>query len=116
MRRRPVLGSRLRRRLRTMFSAGGIGLKLEWPSAKWARCPVKGGVAAAYKREISAGADPKQRERELEAELREWCAERISKVTQPRSYAFVEELPRIPSGKLAKHELRKLYGNPVAVV
>jgi methylmalonyl-CoA decarboxylase subunit alpha len=54
-----------------MFSAGGIGLKLEWPSAKWARCPVKGGVAAAYKREISAGADPKQRERELEAELRE---------------------------------------------
>ncbi|HEX7750896.1 MAG TPA: AMP-binding protein [Novosphingobium sp.] len=52
----------------------------------------------------------------LEAELREWCAERISKVTQPRSYAFVEELPRIPSGKLAKHELRKLYGNPVAVV
>ena len=52
----------------------------------------------------------------LEAELREWCADRISKVTWPRSYEFVEELPRIPSGKLAKHELRKLYGNPVAVV
>ena len=52
----------------------------------------------------------------LEAELRAWCAGRISKVTCPRSYEFVEELPRIPSGKLAKHELRKLYGNPVAVV
>ena len=52
----------------------------------------------------------------LEAELREWCAARISRVTQPRSYEFVRELPRIPSGKLAKHELRKLYGNPVAVV
>jgi long-chain acyl-CoA synthetase len=25
-------------------------------------------------------------------------------------------LPRLPSGKLAKHELRKIYGNPVAVV
>lgn len=52
----------------------------------------------------------------LEAELREWCRTRISAVTAPRSYEFVEELPRIPSGKLAKHELRKLYGNPVAVL
>ncbi len=53
---------------------------------------------------------------ELEAELRDWCRTRISPVTQPRSYEFVEDLPRIPSGKLAKHELRKLYGNPVAVI
>lgn len=52
----------------------------------------------------------------LEAELRDWCSTRISKVTMPRSYEFVEDLPRIPSGKLAKHELRKIYGNPVAVV
>ena len=51
----------------------------------------------------------------LEQDLRDWCSERISKVTWPKSYEFVEELPRIPSGKLAKHELRKLYGNPVAV-
>jgi long-chain acyl-CoA synthetase len=53
---------------------------------------------------------------ELERELREWCEGRISRVTCPRSFEFVEELPRIPSGKLAKHELRKRYGNPVAVV
>jgi len=53
---------------------------------------------------------------ELEAELRDWVSTRISKVTWPKSYEFVEELPRIPSGKLAKHELRKLYGNPVAVI
>jgi long-chain acyl-CoA synthetase len=53
---------------------------------------------------------------ELEAELRIWVGERISRVTQPRSYTFVEILPRLPSGKLAKHELRKIYGNPVAVV
>ena len=52
----------------------------------------------------------------LEAELREWCAAKISRVTQPRSYEFVADLPRLPSGKLAKHELRKIYGNPVAVV
>ena len=49
----------------------GIGLKLAWPSAEWGSLPVEGGVAAAYKREIAAAADPKQRERELEAELRE---------------------------------------------
>ena len=53
---------------------------------------------------------------DLEADLRAWLAARISKVTQPRSYEFVPELPRIPSGKLAKNELRKAYGNPVAVV
>jgi acetyl-CoA carboxylase carboxyltransferase component len=49
----------------------GIGLKLAWPSAEWGSLPVEGGVAAAYRREIAAAADPKQRERELEAELRE---------------------------------------------
>jgi long-chain acyl-CoA synthetase len=52
----------------------------------------------------------------LEAELRGWVSSRISKVTQPRSYEFVPDLPRLASGKLAKHELRKIYGNPVAVV
>ncbi len=52
---------------------------------------------------------------ELEQELRDWCRARISALTCPRSYAFVPELPRIPSGKLAKHELRKRYGSPVAI-
>ncbi len=51
-----------------------------------------------------AGAD-------LQREIDQWCRERISAVTCPRSYQFVEELPRLPSGKLAKKELRKLYGS-----
>ncbi|MFM6931951.1 MAG: AMP-binding protein [Novosphingobium sp.] len=68
-------------------------------------------VKAVVQPKVWADAGP-----ELEAELRDWCAARISAVTCPRSYDFVEELPRIPSGKLAKHELRKVYGNPVAVV
>ena len=72
-------------------------------------------VKAVVQPKVWADAGPESRAR-LEAELREWCAARISRVTQPRSYEFVEELPRIPSGKLAKHELRKIYGNPVAVV
>ncbi|MFV8816961.1 AMP-binding protein [Haliea sp. E17] len=42
--------------------------------------------------------------------LDSWCRERISAVTCPRSYQFVRELPRLPSGKLAKKELRRLFG------
>ena len=78
------------------------------------------GVAnAEYGEEVKALIQPKiwaDAGAELEGELRDWCEARISRVTCPRSYEFVEELPRIPSGKLAKHELRKIYGNPVAVV
>jgi acetyl-CoA carboxylase carboxyltransferase component len=48
----------------------GIGLKLAWPSAEWGSLPIEGGVAAAFRREISEAADPKQKELELEAELR----------------------------------------------
>ncbi len=38
-----------------------------WPSARWGSIPVEGGVAAAFRREIEAAADPDQRRRELEA-------------------------------------------------
>jgi fatty-acyl-CoA synthase len=72
-----------------------------------------------YGEEVKAIVQPKRWEDAgpaLEAELREWLATRISRVTWPRSYEFVAELPRIPSGKLAKNELRKIYGNPVAMV
>lgn len=48
----------------------GIGLKLAWPSAEWGSLPIEGGVAAAFRREIAEAADPRQKERELEAELR----------------------------------------------
>ena len=68
-------------------------------------------VKAIVQPKVWADAGP-----ELEAELRDWVRTRISKVTQPKTYEFVAELPRIPSGKLAKHELRRLYGNSVAVV
>jgi long-chain acyl-CoA synthetase len=71
---------------------------------------------AEYGEEVKAIVQPKNwadAGPELEAELRDWCASRISRVTQPRSYEFVRELPRIPSGKLAKHELKKLYGGAI---
>lgn len=43
--------------------------------------------------------------------LKAWCRERISSVTCPRTIEFVEELPRLPTGKLAKHELKRLFAN-----
>ncbi len=48
----------------------GLDLKIAWPSAEWGSLPVEGGVAAAFRRDIQAAADPKAREQEIEAELR----------------------------------------------
>ena len=48
----------------------GLELKIAWPSAEWGSLPIEGGVAAAFRREIAAAPDAKQRERELEEELR----------------------------------------------
>jgi fatty-acyl-CoA synthase len=48
----------------------------------------------------------------LSTQLIAWCKSRISSVSCPRSIEFVRELPRLASGKLAKKELRRLYGTP----
>lgn len=45
----------------------------------------------------------------LALDLGMWCKGSISPVYCPKSYRFVPELPRLQSGKLAKHELRRLY-------
>jgi len=52
----------------------GLDFKIAWPSAEWGSLPIEGGVAAAFRREIEAAADPKEREREIEAELRAWAS------------------------------------------
>ncbi len=49
----------------------GFDLKLAWPSGEWGSLPVEGGVAAAFRRDIEASPNPKQREQELETELRQ---------------------------------------------
>lgn len=50
----------------------GLNMRIAWPSAEWGPLPVEGGVAVAYRREIANADDPKRREAELEAELREY--------------------------------------------
>lgn len=66
-----------------------------------------------YGEEVKAIIQPQHwhgNEADLFSELMSWCKQRISSVSCPRQFQIVEELPRLPSGKLAKHELRKLYG------
>ena len=41
-----------------------------------------------------------------EAELIEWCAERLAKYKRPRHVRFLDALPRNALGKVVKSELR----------
>ena len=80
----------------------GLDMQIAWPSAEWGSLPVEGGVAAAYRREIAAAPDPKQREQKLEAELREFAspfltaeAFQVEDIIDPREtraylYRFIE--------------------------
>jgi acyl-CoA synthetase (AMP-forming)/AMP-acid ligase II len=44
-----------------------------------------------------------------EAELIDWCRQRLAHYKSPRSVDFVTELPRNPSGKVLKRQLRERY-------
>ena len=94
-----------------------IDLKLAWPSGEWGSLPVEGGVAAAFRREIEAADDPKAREQELEAELREYTspfrtaeALAVEEIIDPREtrpilceyIALAEERLKIGLGPRAK--------------
>jgi long-chain acyl-CoA synthetase len=46
---------------------------------------------------------------ELEAELIEFCRENLARQKCPRSIDFEDKLPRLPTGKLYKRELRDKY-------
>ena len=41
--------------------------------------------------------------------LRAWCEERLAGFKRPRTYDYVEQLPRLDNGKLYKRELRDRY-------
>ena len=46
---------------------------------------------------------------ELEQELRSFARDRIAHYKCPQRFAFLEELPRLPTGKLYKRKLRDQY-------
>ena len=64
------------------------------PSERWQEVPV------AY---LVCPADPPS-----SAELNEFCTERLAAFKVPKHFRFVSELPRNPSGKVLKRELREL--------
>lgn len=49
-----------------------------------------------------------------EAALLEHCRARLSKFKLPKGFAFVETIPRNPSGKILKRELRAQFPGPAA--
>jgi fatty-acyl-CoA synthase len=49
---------------------------------------------------------------ELERDLIDYVRARIARYKAPRAVDFVDELPRTPTGKLLKHELRQRYATP----
>jgi len=55
---------------------------------------------------VAAGVAPGP---ELEAALLSYCRERLAHYKCPRSVDFVHELPRLPTGKLLKRQLRDRY-------
>ena len=61
-------------------------------------------VKAVVQLEKGFQADP-----EMVAELTAYCRDHLSHVSCPRSFDFIDELPRLQSGKLAKHLLRDRY-------
>lgn len=51
-------------------------------------------------------ADPGEAGPELAADLMDFCAHRVARFKCPASVEFIEELPRLPNGKLMKRALR----------
>jgi fatty-acyl-CoA synthase len=49
---------------------------------------------------------------QLARELIDYTRDRIAHYKAPRSVDFVDDLPRTPTGKLVKGELRKRYLEP----
>ena len=48
-----------------------------------------------------------------EAELVQYCQQRLAGFKRPRSVVFTEELPRNVMGKVLKRDLREQFGHPV---
>jgi long-chain acyl-CoA synthetase len=59
-------------------------------------------------------ADPNLDLESLAEELDQFCRDRLAGYKCPRGYRFVDELPRLPTGKLLKRKLREAFGGATA--
>jgi fatty-acyl-CoA synthase len=72
-----------------------------------AEAAVVGADDADWGERVRAFVVPRQGDGQLEdGALRAWCRERLSGPKVPREFVFVEALPRNPTGKVLKRELR----------
>ena len=65
------------------------------PDDRWGEVPIAFVV-------VRPGADP------TSAELTEHCSQQLARFKVPKDVVFVDALPRNPSGKVLKRELRRL--------
>jgi fatty-acyl-CoA synthase/long-chain acyl-CoA synthetase len=54
-------------------------------------------------------ADPTAAGPELASELSDFCRSELAKFKCPKSFDFIDEMPRLPTGKLYKKGLRAVY-------
>jgi acyl-CoA synthetase (AMP-forming)/AMP-acid ligase II len=73
------------------------------PSAKWGEC------ACAV---VVRGSGWKGDDQLLVQELKALAQQRLAKFKQPKSYVFMDALPRNPSGKILKRMLREAFPGP----
>jgi benzoate-CoA ligase family protein len=69
------------------------------------------GVEDEVTKRVKAYVVCREHEREeaaVEAELQEWCKERLRRYEYPHYFAFVDELPKTLTGKIQRYKLREL--------
>lgn len=70
-----------------------------------AECAVIGVPDSLSEEEVKAFVLPLEGSAPTAGELRQWCAERLTRFKVPRYYEFVAEFPRTPTDRIAKHRL-----------
>jgi long-chain acyl-CoA synthetase len=108
----------LRDRKIDMIISGGVNIYPAEIEGTFLTCPLIGDVAVFgipnedWGEEIKVVVEPAEGQTagpELEAELRAFADANLASYKRPKSYDFVAEMPRDPSGKLYKRKLRDPY-------
>jgi HIP---CoA ligase len=100
-------------RLKDLFIVGGFNVSPAEIEQVMARHPDVSEVAVVSTADARLGevakayVIAKHDRRPAEAELIEWCRQRLANFKVPRTVEFVAELPRNASGKVLKRELRE---------
>jgi long-chain acyl-CoA synthetase len=101
-----------------MIISGGANIYPAEIEGTFYQCPRVGDVAVFgipnddWGEEIKAVIEPAEGVRpgaDLERELREFAETNLASYKRPKSYDFIAEMPRDPSGKLYKRKLRDPY-------